>query len=296
MSVLTVAKKDFKGARRSKSVWLVAIVLGAIAALLAHASSGFGKSDLRVVQEVFGRLGLVLAFLLPIVALVASYLAIAGERQSGGIKFLLALPNSRLDVFLGKLLSRLLVVTGAVALMFLTAVSVALTRHGAFPAGVVGGMFVLTAVYGAVFVGVAVAFSAAVRTRAHAIAASLAAYFGLVLLYVFPVISITQIAAAVHQELLGMESNPDLYNAIRYTSPYLAYQKATNLVVPTELEQRPFRSSIDGLEETERYREALANPDLPVYLSDEVSLVILAVWLVVPLVAGYWLFERADLE
>lgn len=130
---------------------------------------------------------------------------------------------------------------------------------------------------------------------------ALAAYLVLVILYVFPVIQISNMVRWVHTTLLGSDPNPDLYNAVRHTSPYLSYQKATNFVLPSEMARRPFRSSIDntnpeatpgpGLSEAAR-----ANPDLPVYLTDEFSLVVMGFWLIVPLVIGYVRFQRADLE
>ena len=93
--------------------------------------------------------------------------------------------------------------------------------------------------------------------------------------------------------LFGADPNPDLYNAVQYTSPWVAYRKATNLVVPADLRQIVFRSS---LPEDVAYGSAEANAVLPSYLQDEFSLVVLAFWLVVPLAAGYWLFQRSDLE
>jgi len=302
MSALTVAKKDFKSARRSRMLWAGAVSLGLIAALLAYVVGGTRRPPTESVQQVFNALTLVVAVLLPIVALVASYLAIAGERESGGIKFLLSLPNTRREVFVGKLLSRVGIVAGGVAFLYVAAVSVALGRHGAFPAVTIFGTFMLTVVYGSTFVSVAVAMSAAAAERSRAIAGALTAYFVLVILYVFPVIRISAIVRWAHTALLGSDPNPDLYNAVRHTSPYLAYQKAVNFTLPGEMASRPFRESIRNAGATVEpgprglSEATLANPDLPLYLTDEFSLVVLAFWALVPLALGYALFERADLE
>jgi ABC-2 type transport system permease protein len=303
MSTLTVAKKDFKSARRSRMLWGGAISLGLIAALLAYVSGGSSRPPTESVQSVFNVLTLVLAVLLPIIALVASYLAIAGERESGGIKFLLSLPNTRREVFVGKLLSRAGIVAGGVAFLYVAAVSVALGRHGAFPAMTIFGTFLLTVLYGSTFVSVAVSMSAAAASRSRAIAGALTAYFVLVILYVFPVIRISRMVEWVHTTLLGSDPNPDLYNAVRHTSPYLAYQKATNFVLPAEMVSRPFRDSIrntapaSGPGPSRGLSDAvLADPDLPLYLTDEFSLVVLAFWALVPLALGYAVFKRADLE
>ncbi|WP_265111561.1 ABC transporter permease [Halosolutus halophilus] len=298
MSLRTVAKKDFTGARRSRTLWTAATLLGLIAVLLAYVNQGHRQTDAEAVQGLFQMITQVLAVLLPIVALTGSYLAIAGERESGGIKFLLSLPNTRRDVFAGKLLSRIGIVASGVVFMFIAASSVSLTKHGAFPVGVVLGTLLMTIVYGSVFVSIAVSMSAAAASRSRAIAGALASYFVLVILYVFPVIQVKTIVRGIHASILGMESNPDLYNAVQYTSPYLAYRKAINLVVPDGLEQRLFRDSARNVDAAANVGRGATEVDLdlPFYLTDEFSLVILALWLVVPLLVGYWAFERADLE
>ena len=292
MSALSVARKDFRGARRSRLLWAAAVVLGLIAAFAAYVSGTSGQSA-DLVRRLFRLLTLVLAVLLPVVALVASYLAIAGEREGGGIKFMLSLPNTRRDVFVGKLASRLGIVAGGVAFMYVAAASVALTRHAAFPAGVVFGTLVLSLVYGGTFISIAVSLSAAAASRSRAIAGAFGSYFVLVILYIFPVVQIPTMVRWVHTTLLGADPNPDLYNAVRYTSPFLAYRKSINLVMPADLRQTVFRSSLPADTSLDTGQ---VNAALPVYLSDEFSLVVFAFWVVVPLTAGYLVFERSDLE
>ena len=305
MSTLSVAKKDFRGARRSRMLWAGAIVLGLIAAFAAYVSGTQTGASRETVQELFQVLTLVLSVVLPIVALVATYLALAGEREGGGIKFLLSLPNTRRDVFVGKLLSRLGIVFGGVLFMYVAAVSVSMTRHGVLPLAVVTGTFVMTLLYGSTFVSIALSLSAAAATRSRAIAGAFGSYFVLVILYVFPVVRIPAMVKWFHTEILSADPNPDLYNAVHYTSPYLAYRKGVNLVLPEELQQSVFISSHEraagrgaagGAEGASGDVAASAASELPVYLTDEFSLIILGVWFVVPLLVGYWLFEGADLE
>ena len=293
MSTASVFRKDFTGARRSRMLWATAVVLGLIAALLAYVSGETGGTSTETVQSLFRALTLIVSVLLPVVALVATYLAIAGEREGGGIKFLLSLPNTRRDVFVGKLASRFGIVAAGVGFMYVAATSVALTRHGAFPAAVVFGTLLVTVVYGATFVSVALSLSAAAASRSRAIAGAFGSYFVLVILYVFPVVRIRTMVRWVHTTILGADPNPDLYNAVQYTSPYLAYRKATNLVLPDDMRRTVFRSS---LPEEADLAVGEHNAALPIYLRDEFSVVVLAFWLVVPLVLGYLLFERADLE
>lgn len=323
MSVRTVAARDLRNAGRSRALWSGAVGLGILGVGLAFVNQGRSESPTEAVESLFGVLTLLLALLFPLAALVASYLAIAGERESGGIKFLLSVPNSRRDVFLGKLLSRLVVAGVGVAFVYAPATSVSLSKHGTLPAGVVLGTLGFTLVYAAVFVVVGVSLSATVASRSSAIGRSLFAYFLLVLFYIFPVVQVSNVVRTVHTTLLGMDANVDLYNAVEYTSPFLAYQKALNLVLPEEVARTffadsassgagggggapsegggdaPTAGSTEGGAETggavtSEAGEAAA--ELPVYLTDEFAPVILAVWLVVPLVLGYRSFAGADLE
>lgn len=307
MSVSSVARKDFTSVRRSPGIWAGAILLGVLGVLVAYAVQDTRSTPTEVVQQLFQLVTQLVGVLLPILALSVSYFAIAGERERGGIKFLLGFPNTRRDVFTGKLLSRGGIVAGFIGFLFLATTSMAVTQHGVFPVGVILGTFALTLVYGFVFVSIGVAVSAAVSARGRAIAAAFGSYFGLVILYILPVVQVKTIVRWIHVTLLGFGENPDLYNAVQYTSPFLAYTKATNLVMPAAFHQRPFRDSTRNINQAAGGTagasggsgpevDAVSTLDLPVYLTDEFSLVILSAWLLIPLVIGYWAFERRDLE
>lgn len=283
MSALSVAKKDFTRARRSRALWAAGTLLAMIAALLVFGYEGYRLGPRQEALQAFRTLGTMLAAVVPIVALVAGYLAVAGERESGGIKFLLGFPNTRRDVVVGKLGSRLVVVAVGVALLFLAAASMSLARHGTLPLAGVVGMFALTLVYGSVFVTLAVALSASVAARSRAIGAAVGSYLLLVILYVVPTVSIPGLVRWLHHTMLGQAQNPHLYSAVTYTSPFTAYRKAMNLALPGR--RQVFRA-VD-------IADMQAN--VPVYLTDEFALVIFAVWLVVPIVLGYLRFRGTDL-
>lgn len=284
MSLRLVASRDLTSVLRSRGLWTGATLLAVLVALFAFGYEGYQLSDTEAVQNVFATLSTALGILLPIVALVSSYLAIAGERRSGAIKFLLGFPNTRLDVYLGKLASRLGVVGGVVGFTFLTAASVAAAKYGSIPPVTVLGVFAVSLVYASVFVCIAVALSAGIASRSRAIAAAFGSYFVLVILYAVPVFRITTIVEWVHRTMLGFEPNQTLYDAISYTSPYVAYRKATNLVLPPDQQAEVFRRTGENATE------------LPAYLSDEFSLVVFGTWMGLALVLGYLRFERADID
>jgi len=66
-------------------------------------------------------------------ALIAAYLAIAGERESGSLKLLLGLPPSRGEVLVGKFLGRSGVVAIGLVLGFLVSGVVTVAIYGGLP-------------------------------------------------------------------------------------------------------------------------------------------------------------------
>lgn len=283
MSVRTVAWKDLTSVRRSRALWTGVTLLALLVALVAYGLRGYQLSPREQVLNLLRTLVLALGVVAPVIALTASYLAIAGERQTGGIKFLLSAPNTRRDVFVGKLASRLLLVGVGLGFLFVTAAAMARATYGALPLVALVGLFALALVYVSVFVVVAVALSAAFGSRSRAIAAAIGSYFFLVIFFVVPGLRLSSIVSFLHQRVLGLESNPNLYDAVSFLSPYVAFQKATNLVFPADYHNEVFFRGSDA-------------PDLAWYLADEVSLAVFAVWLAVPLVLGYLQFDRTDLE
>jgi ABC-2 type transport system permease protein len=299
MSAISVAKKDFTDTRRTKTLWIVVGLMTALGGLMAYVFGGsLEGADAETFKQLYQAVAIVTAIIIPIVAMIATYLAIAGERDSGSIKFMLSLPNSRLDMFVGKFLSRAAAVTATVLLMFTVVTGLLAVRIGALPLGFALGVIGILVLYSLTFVSVAIAMSSMVASRSRAIAGAVGAYFVMVILYVFPMVSITDVVRWAHHDLLGLAENPDLYDLVLHTSPFFALQKALNLVLPTDMAFLPFRGdrvSESAVRNADSYREAAVAVDLPLYLTDEFSLVILAFWIVVPLALGYWRFERADL-
>ncbi|MFB6168880.1 MAG: ABC transporter permease subunit [Haloferacaceae archaeon] len=177
-----VARKEFEDTIRSR--WLIALsvlfalLIGAAVYVtsLIFGGSGATLSSTRVLRAFPIKDGIVTT-LLPLVALVVSYNAVVGERETGSLKLLLALPHARSDVVVGKVAGRA------------AALAVALVAGFALPGLVflLSGTFTLEAVayvqyvffvvlLAAAFVSVGVGVSAAVDSNRLAIAAAVAIY------------------------------------------------------------------------------------------------------------------------
>ncbi|MXV61713.1 ABC transporter permease subunit [Natronorubrum sp. JWXQ-INN-674] len=277
MSVVSVAKRDFLDVRRAKLVWAPVALYVVFMLLFYWGQSNSSNPDFYAVMFSLATVGGVL--LVPLVALVAAYLSIAGERESGSIRYQLSLPVSRTDVVLGKLLAR----TGVVAAALLAAFAIGIVaawilvpemtvEYGDYTA-FVG----LTLLYASAYVAVAVAISAATSSRSRAMSSAIGFFFVFNIVWNFLPVGPTYMAEFVFEEL-GIGYADEHLQFIFSLSPTGAYLNGLGLAFP----------------ETAFGGQVAAGVD-PFYVQDWFMLVILAGWVVVPLALGIWQFRRADL-
>ncbi|MFB6132253.1 MAG: ABC transporter permease, partial [Halanaeroarchaeum sp.] len=132
MSIVVVARKEFADAVRSRTIWGIVAVI-AVMTSVAMAVTAFVPGGANVFSAVGGASQFA-GILVPIMALVAAYLSIAGERESGSIKILLGLPPTRGEVLVGKFVGRSLVVIVGIVAGFAVASVVAVAMYGGVPA------------------------------------------------------------------------------------------------------------------------------------------------------------------
>jgi ABC-2 type transport system permease protein len=269
MRWLAAARKDFENAARASLVWGVAGVLAALVVLIVAVPGLVGNFSARLAFEATTQAA---GTVVPIVALVAAYLSVAGERESGTLRILLSLPPSRRDVVLGKFLARAALVVASVLLAFLLGTVASLAVYGTVPVDVALGTAALTCLLGVSFVGIAVGDSASVGSRARAVAVAVGFFVVTVVLW-----SPLLLAARVLFRLpLAGEAQPDWLLFLESLPPSSAFGRLYESVVGSLLPGGPAAS--DSL-----------------FLSDGAMLAVLAFWTLVPLVLGYWRFARADL-
>ncbi|UPV75991.1 ABC transporter permease [Halorussus limi] len=168
-----------------------------------------------------------LSVLLPLVCLVGSYAALVGERETGSVRFLLGLPNSRDEAYVGKYLSRSSVVAvPLVACLALTGVIVAAT----FKNGSLLGMAGLTLVsipYALLFVGIGLTASAYADTSNRAVAVVIAVFT--VLRAGWPALQFV-----LMQGVENPYPRPEWYFWVGRLNPINAYVKLTTLFADVE--------------------------------------------------------------
>ena len=278
MNALVIARKEFDDARRSRLLW----ALVGFVALFVTATMGVPLLVPALGADPLQGLGAASEFaaiLVPVVALVAAYLALAGERESGSLRILLGLEPDRRTIVLGKFLGRGAVVALGVGAGFLLAGVVGWALYGGLPVVAFLAVTALTAGLGVAFVGIAVGISAATATRSRAMTVGIAAYLSLTLLW-------DLLPQGLHLAIVGSPpggSVPAWFVFLQGLSPSGAYSALVMAAI----------ASTSG-----EYPGITANvvPPVPAYVEWPAFAAILLAWTVVPLLVGGALFVRADLN
>ncbi|WP_435347649.1 ABC transporter permease [Haloarchaeobius sp. HRN-SO-5] len=278
MSLRGVVRKDFLDVRRAKLVWGVGLLYTLFTVLFFY-GTGSGPNAGALTDQLFGMAGIAI-LVVPLIALVAAYLSVAGERESGSLKFLLSYPNSRLDVVLGKLIARSAVVSAAILVAFVVGLGLGFYYFHTVDLVVYAGFVLMTLVFTLVYVSIAVGISAATSSRSRAMGAAIGTWFVLNVFWnAFPIQPRTIVQFVADQ--LGVEVANTTLEFVSSLSPTAAYLIALDFV----LQQNPA---------TGKGFQGATRPDAW-FLEPWFMLVILAFWFTVPLALGYWRFERADL-
>jgi ABC-2 type transport system permease protein len=275
-----VARKEFEDTIRSR--WLIALsalfvfVVGAAVYvewwIQNSISAGGPVSSVAIHNGSIIREGIVTTFL-PIVALVLSYGAVVGERESGSLKLLLALPHSRADVVVGKVAGRgAALAVALVAAFVLPAVVFLVDGRFAFEGVAYVQYVVFVVLLGLAFVSIGVGASAAVESNRLAIAVAIGVFLVFVILLGGVRTSLGFIGFLGSGSLpLSADQISVVRRVLRLLNPAGAFKLLTS---------RPLGAELFAGENTRRKVSAL---------------LMLLAWVVVPPLLGLLRFEEADL-
>lgn len=262
-AVLRIARHDFLNVRRSR---LLRGVVGAYVLFTALLVGTESVGDPESATELFVGVTGITAVALPVVAIVAGYLAVAGEREAGTIKLRLGLPDSRRALVAGKLLSRgLTVVLGLVAAC-LVALALAFVLFGGVDSSVLGRFAAVSVLFALSNVAIAVGLSAMAATRARATTLGFGFYVCWNVLWLAGSGYVVDGARAV-ADLAGVTLTPAAAGFVGALSPVGAYLEAMDLA---------FAAGPSG--------------PLPWF-----GVAVLLAWAVAVPSLGYWRFRSAEL-
>lgn len=281
MSTASVFRKDILDVRRAKIVWFVGLLFTLVTVLFFYQVWEFGgQESFDSVLTALWSLTFIGALFIPAIALVAAYLSIAGERESGSIKFLLSTPINRRELVVGKFVSRTIIVAASCLLAFAVAAVLTVIWFDALRPGVFVGVAAMTTLYALAYVAVAIAISASTASRSRAMGGALGFYFLTNLLVIFGDLSIRGLLEYVLNDLLSLGIAQDVLDFMTMViSPTQSYLATTFLTFPEDwLVVNGFTPS-----------------DTAWYASGEMGLFLLVMWLVVPLAFGIWRFDEANI-
>lgn len=299
-SVRAVAKKDFQDAVRSWLFWGLSVFFFVLLVVVTGALSYFGEdiaaqgatTDMLVVL-----VSQITKVVVPLIALVLGWKSIAGERESGSIKVMLSLPHSRKDVLLGKLLGRSAVLSLSLTVGFVLAAVVVAALLGAFDIVDYAGLLVMSIIYGVAYTSIAVALSSLTRSTTLAGAAMGSVFL---LFYVIwnslesvfrllgerEILFFDTVTYTVESGGQGFElTRPENWAYfIINLDPGQAYTNGLTLL-----------TDVDALENQSVASAQMFGGELPIFLQDWFSFLILLFWIVIPTVIALYRFDRVDL-
>jgi len=281
VSLYTVARDDFTNARRSYVVLGVVAVFSALVALIVGLDGSHHPDPYRALIDVSFFLFLVF----PIILAPLAYLAIAGDRDGGAIKYAMGLPNSRAEYVFGKLASRLGVALAAVLVGVVVAFGLAAVTYENAPSVVRFGWFAATAMLFAFsFIGLFVGISALTASRSRAMLGVFGAYFVLVPFWFgfLPTVGLPALLGTA-ADLLGTSLSEETRFFVRSLSP------ATSYLISTEIVYEGVVNSYDMI------RGNFANQPDKFYTELWFNALVMFAWGAGSMLVGYLSFRRSEL-
>ncbi|HKL27956.1 MAG TPA: ABC transporter permease subunit [Natrialbaceae archaeon] len=280
MGIYTVARDDFRNARRSSIVLGVIGVFAALMALIFLAEMDIYDDPYRTLFDALFFVSLVL----PLLLAPLCYLSIAGDRISGTITYVMGLPNRRWEYFAGKFLSRFAVAAAAIALSTAVGFAIAAVTFANVPSIrrflIFGGVSLL---YALAFSSLFVAISAGAPSRSRAMFGAIGAYFVLIVFWFgfFPFIRLSVLLDTI-ADLPWVTLSETTRAYIEAVSPGTAYLQGT----------KPVFSGVMG--EYEAFERSFRTSD-ELHTEFWFNALVLLAWSAVSLTVGYLSFRRSEL-
>jgi len=294
MTWAQVARKDFEDAVRSRMLWGIMGVFVAFLGFVFVVALSTSDAAEATSDAALGLTATLGQLFVPLIALIAGYMAVVGERRTGSLRVLLGYPHSRRDVVLGKLVGRSGVIAVTLAVGSAVSILFVAVLVESPDLGNVAGLLGAIVLFGVAFTGLAVGISAAVSSRGKAMALAIGSV--LVFLLVWDA-AVAGVYAVVTGSLPGLEAEA-WYFLLKRLSPVGAFQALAGEAVAGQV-QPLFQM---GVEEVPRdatpEQLALSNRvagQLPFYLTSWFAALTLVAWGALPSFVGYLRFARSDL-
>ncbi len=113
--VLTISKKEFIGRIKNISLFILIFILAVLSFAISYfGTSPSGLTGFRGVNVTIASLMSLSIYLIPLIAFILSYDSITGEEEDGTMPLLLSSSASRSEIYLGKLIGLIIVISIAI--------------------------------------------------------------------------------------------------------------------------------------------------------------------------------------
>jgi len=265
-----VAYKNVHDASRSRTVWLL---FGLLSVLFVGYALGHGfLGDSSFVAFLDGLVRIVVIFL-PALGILLGYRSISDDREDGSLLLELSFPHSRRDLIVGSFVGRTVVLLAPTLVSLLLAGVVGAVRYGTDGVLWYPWFLFVSALYGTAFVGISIGLSMVTTSDRRITFGAVGGFLLLAVLW-----------DGLVSFFIGFLHRFDRTVAMPDWGLFLL------LSGPSEAYLRLVRAGFD-IGRAGRY----VGEGTPAYVDWWAGLLVLALWIVVPLVVGFRRFRTADL-
>ncbi len=271
--VVAIAAKEARVGLRNRwfalytilfSILIIGFVAFALSGSTLTGQAGFGRTSAGLLN--------LLLLMVPLIALTIGAQLIAAERENRSLDYLLAQPLTALEVYIGKFIGAAFSLTLMLLIGFGGAGAVMAVRGGGGGAGGFIMLVALTLMLGLAMLSVGYLISSFSRQTAAALGIALTLW----LLFVI----IGDLGIMGSSMVLGM--SPETLLSLTALNPLNVYKMASVDLLHTSLDVL----GPAGVYAVDHFGSTFS------YL----MLGLLALWIIVPLPIGYWLFKRTDFQ
>ncbi len=273
-NIKTIAKKEFMDNLRNKWIIVLTLIFILLTLAMSFVQGGGGMSSADI--TVIGILAIA-SMLVPIIAIMLGYNTITGEAESGSLLVVLSNPIDRFEVLIGKFVGLGSVLSTSIVLGFGLAGIVIMAEDSSSAVGY-GIFMVLTILLGLIYLSLSMCFSALLKRSVASLGAGIGLFFwgmiiGTILMGVY-------LATTPGSSLESMMTNmPDWIITVMV------------LISPADMYQT---SAMLGFDMTSLGASGISF-SIPGHITLARLMIVYAVWIIVPLVIGFYSLKKRDI-
>ncbi len=269
-----LALKELKDGLRNRWIAAAIIVLGTLAlalSLLGSAPTGSVRASAMDITVI--SLASLSVYLIPLIALMLSFDALVGEFERGTMMLLLTYPVTRRQVVMGKFLGHVLILLIAIFVGYGGAMLIITLFNDGSTEGwqAYTAMMASSLILGAIFIALGYLVSVLVKERATAAGVAIGLWLVFVVLY-----DLLLFGALLLDK--GQLISQQLFSILMLASPTDTY-RILNLSMFEEVSQAA----------------GIAGVASEAGMSSILLLAVLLFWVITPLIATLWVFQRREL-